>query len=128
MGRALLMTALLAGALSFGSVPARAGVSADVDIRVGHDGPGFASRAPRGEWQSRGEYGNAGGQWDNGGCQSSSETQYRDGGQYGRGWWYYGRDRSWKHGARWGGGRGHRDRWDRGEIDNRGYGRGDGDG
>jgi hypothetical protein len=47
MRRAILMTSLLAGIVAFGSAPAQARVSADINIHVGGRGPVFYSRQPR---------------------------------------------------------------------------------
>lgn len=48
MRRAILVTSLLAGVLAFGSMPAQARVSADLNIHIGDRGPVFYSREPRG--------------------------------------------------------------------------------
>ena len=48
MRRAILVTSLLAGVLAFGSMPAQARVSADINIHIGDRGPTFYSREPRG--------------------------------------------------------------------------------
>jgi len=127
MRRAFLATSVLAAALAFGSLPALAGVSADVNVRVGHRGEAFDECAPRGDWQSGSEYGYTGGQWDNGGqwgndaCRQrgARQWQYRSGGQYGGrqyGGGQYGSGR-WNHGGRRSGGW-NRDRSGRGWGDN----------
>ena len=131
MRRAFLVTSLLAGVLAFGSMPAFAGVYADVNLRVGHRGGVYGgvydSRAPRGDWQSGDGYDYSGGQWSDNSCPSNGDRQYQAYDQWDNGGRW---SRGHRHGRHWNSGRWN-GRWDRDRSgsdwgDSRGYDRNDG--
>jgi hypothetical protein len=85
MRRTLLVTSLLAGVMVFGSMPAHADATDDINARDARRGSAMESRQTRGSWQGESGYGKAGDQWNRNRHESSGARRNRGSGQFGRG-------------------------------------------